>query len=97
LFSGLKSRPFATISQIETYLTIGNYAVKDYYAILGLPFDADLSAIRGAYKRLALRYHPDKNDQPDAAAHFIEVTRAYKVLVGNERSHRRSAQRRLAY
>jgi curved DNA-binding protein CbpA len=33
--------------------------MKDYYRILGVPFDADQKAIKAAYRRLARRYHPD--------------------------------------
>jgi molecular chaperone DnaJ len=54
--------------------------VKDYYAILGVPRDADTEQIKKAYRALALKYHPDRNPDPDAAERFKEATEAYEVL-----------------
>lgn len=55
---------------------------KDYYAILGIPRDADKDAIRKAYRKAALQWHPDKNqDNKEVAAEkFKEVAEAYDVL-----------------
>ena len=53
---------------------------KDYYAILGvLPFAEDL-VIRAAYKALATRYHPDRNDSAQATAYMQEINEAYSIL-----------------
>jgi hypothetical protein len=55
--------------------------VKDYYKILGLPSTASSQEIKQSFRRLAQRYHPDKNDNSQmAAAHFREIQEAYKVL-----------------
>ena len=54
--------------------------MKDYYKILELEFGADILAVKKAYRRLALKYHPDKNKEPNAAQKFIEITEAYEVL-----------------
>lgn len=54
--------------------------MKDYYKILELEFGADILAVKKAYRRLALKYHPDRNKAPDAAQKFIEITEAYEVL-----------------
>jgi len=55
--------------------------VKDYYKILGLPSTASGQEIKQSFRRLAQRYHPDKNDNSQmAAAHFREIQEAYKVL-----------------
>lgn len=55
--------------------------VKDYYKILELPPHATLSEIKKKYRQLALRYHPDTNqDNRYAAAWFREVQEAYNTL-----------------
>ncbi len=53
---------------------------KDYYAILGLSRDASDADIKKAYRKLALKYHPDKNKSPDAEDKFKEVSEAFDVL-----------------
>lgn len=52
----------------------------NYYEILGLDRDATYEAIRRAYRRLALQFHPDRNDAPDAEERFREIIEAYQVL-----------------
>jgi curved DNA-binding protein CbpA len=54
--------------------------VKDYYKILEIEFGADLMSIKKSYRRLALKYHPDKNHASDTAQKFIEITEAYVIL-----------------
>lgn len=55
--------------------------MKDYYAILGVSRDADLETIKRAYRKLALKYHPDKNPGDKAAEErFKEINEAYEVL-----------------
>ncbi|MFV0291150.1 MAG: DnaJ domain-containing protein [Mangrovibacterium sp.] len=54
--------------------------MKDYYKILELEFGADILAVKKAYRRLALKYHPDKNSEPNASQKFIEITEAYEAL-----------------
>jgi molecular chaperone DnaJ len=54
---------------------------KDFYEILGLSREATKDDIEKAYRKLALKYHPDRNpDDPKAAEKFTEVTEAYEVL-----------------
>ena len=54
---------------------------QDYYVILGLDRDATKDQIRRAYKRMSIKYHPDKNKDDEEAQHkFIEVSKAYEVL-----------------
>jgi len=53
---------------------------KDYYKILGISRNSDSSAIKKAYRKLALKVHPDKNKEPDAAEKFKEISEAYEVL-----------------
>jgi len=55
--------------------------MKDYYQTLGVSRDADAKDIKKAYRKLALKYHPDKNpDDPDAEMKFKEISEAYSVL-----------------
>ncbi len=60
-------------------------AKRDYYEILGVPRDADPEAIKKAYRKLALKYHPDRNKETDAAERFKEATEAYSVLSDPEK------------
>jgi len=61
----------------------------DYYEVLGVSRDATQDQIKKAYRRLALKYHPDRNpDDPDAAAKFKEAAEAYEVLSDEEKRRR---------
>lgn len=53
---------------------------KDYYEVLGVAKDADDKAIKSAFRKLAKKYHPDVNKEPDAAEKFKEAQEAYAVL-----------------
>lgn len=53
---------------------------KDYYRILGIKRDASEDEIKKAYRKQALKYHPDKNKSPDAEEKFKEIAEAYDVL-----------------
>jgi molecular chaperone DnaJ len=54
---------------------------RDYYEVLGVGRDAKESEIKSAYRKLALKYHPDRNpDDPTAEEKFKEASEAYSVL-----------------
>ncbi|XP_049850786.1 dnaJ homolog subfamily B member 4-like [Schistocerca gregaria] len=55
---------------------------KDYYSILEIPKTSSLDAIKKAYKKLALKWHPDRNlnKKAEAEAKFKEIAEAYEVL-----------------
>ena len=53
---------------------------KDYYKILGVSTDADLKAIKTAYRKLARKYHPDVSTEKDAEKQVKDVAEAYEVL-----------------
>ncbi len=55
---------------------------RDYYQILGIGRNADDEGIRKAYKRLALKYHPDRNpNDPRANEKMREINEAYAILI----------------
>lgn len=53
---------------------------KDYYKILGIAKGASDDDIKKAYRKQALKWHPDKNKTPNAEEKFKEVAEAYEVL-----------------
>jgi molecular chaperone DnaJ len=53
---------------------------RDYYEVLGVPRDADARAIKAAFRKLALKYHPDRNKEPGAEERFKQIAEAYAIL-----------------
>lgn len=76
----------ATVQSVLTYavcilvITELILATKDYYDILGVPKDASERQIKKAFHKLALKYHPDRNNNPNAEARFREIAEAYETL-----------------
>ncbi|XP_069465703.1 dnaJ homolog subfamily C member 10 [Ambystoma mexicanum] len=71
----------AVLCLIVVYLTSSVLADQDYYNLLDVPREASSREIRQAFKKLALRMHPDKNlNDPEAHAKFVKINRAYEVL-----------------
>ena len=59
---------------------------RDYYEILGVSKSADEKDIKKAYRREAMKYHPDRNpDDPNAEEKFKDATEAYDVLMDREK------------
>jgi hypothetical protein len=54
--------------------------MKNYYELLGISSTASADEIKRAYRRLAVKYHPDKNPDPAAELMFKEINEAYDVL-----------------
>ncbi|XP_018025589.1 dnaJ homolog subfamily C member 10-like [Hyalella azteca] len=75
-----------TISCLAATLMFGcGIASEDFYSLLGVDKSATTQDIRKAFKRTALKMHPDKNlEDPDADKKFIRINRAYEVLKDEE-------------
>lgn len=58
---------------------------RDYYEVLGVQKNSPQDEIKSQYRKLALKFHPDKNKSPDAAEHFKEISEAYAVLSDTEK------------
>tara|TARA_B100001175_G_C19507350_1_gene641687 strand:+ start:163 stop:594 length:432 start_codon:yes stop_codon:yes gene_type:complete len=63
--------------------------MKNYYSILEIDKNADKNTIKNSYKKLALKYHPDKNkdNKEQAEEKFKEISEAYEVLSDDEKKN----------
>ena len=78
------------VTGVDGYLNEANQKAekarkRDYYAILGVDKNADEREIKKAYKKMAMKYHPDRNSETEeskkmAEKKFIDVNDAYSVL-----------------
>jgi molecular chaperone DnaJ len=57
-----------------------NATKRDYYEVLGVGRDVDVTGLKNAYRELAKRYHPDRNAEDGAEERFKEASEAYSVL-----------------
>ncbi|XP_062383124.1 dnaJ homolog subfamily B member 12b [Sardina pilchardus] len=76
------SKPY-TSEQIDAVKRVKQ--CKDYYEILGVQKDANEEDLKKAYRKLALKFHPDKNHAPGATEAFKAIGNAYAVLSNNEK------------
>lgn len=72
----LKNRP---LNEGQSKFTLAQAADK-----LGINQDADAKTAKKAFRKLAMRYHPDRNDDPEAEQKFKDAAEAYAVFKGDE-------------
>ncbi|MFB5611497.1 MAG: molecular chaperone DnaJ [Nitrosopumilaceae archaeon] len=60
-------------------------AKRDYYEVIGVSKTASADEIKSQYRKLALKFHPDRNKSKEAAEHFKEISEAYAVLSDSEK------------
>ncbi len=71
----------AAVAVCSTTLVTKNMSKRDFYEVLGVSRDASERDIKKAYKRLAMKFHPDRNQGDESAADkFKEVKEAYEIL-----------------
>jgi len=58
---------------------------RDYYEVLGVQKNASQDEIKAQYRKLALKFHPDRNKSHDAGEHFKEISEAYAILSDAEK------------
>ena len=61
---------------------------RDYYEVLGVPRSASPEALKSAFRKLAMQYHPDRNPDPEAGEQFKRINEAYEVLADPDRRSR---------
>lgn len=100
LYRLLRYRSYTTFSVVVArryalpvrFIMPGRFTPPQYdpYTVLGVPPTADEEAIRKAYRKLALKWHPDKNaGSTEAAAKFREIAEAYDILTNNRAEYDR--------
>src|SRR3989338_10353478 len=60
-------------------------AKRDYYEVLGVSKTDSPDTVKSQYRKLALKFHPDRNKSPEAGEHFKEISEAYAVLSDPEK------------
>ena len=59
--------------------------MSGFYDILGVGKDANEADIKKAYRSLSLKYHPDRNKEPEAVEKYKKINEAYETLGDNEK------------
>jgi len=62
--------------------------MKDYYEVLGVNKEATAQEIKSAYRKLALKWHPDRNKSEEASSRFKEINEAFEVLSDTQKRAR---------
>uniref|UniRef100_A0A0R3RLN7 DnaJ homolog subfamily B member 9 n=1 Tax=Elaeophora elaphi TaxID=1147741 RepID=A0A0R3RLN7_9BILA len=69
---------------MQSFISFMN-AARDYYEVLGVKHDASTAQIKKAFRNLALKYHPDRNSDPNAHEKFREIAAAYEILADEQK------------
>jgi len=80
------------IQLITLFICLIIVTAKDYYEILGVKKDASDKEIKQRFRQLALKYHPDKNNDPKAEETFRSIAEAYDVLSDPTKRHQYDTQ-----
>jgi len=75
-------------SQNNNFVSSPVLGSEDPYQVLGISSNASKDEIKKSYKKLALRFHPDKNSSPQASQHFQSIREAYDILGDEENKWR---------
>ncbi|KAK7887078.1 hypothetical protein WMY93_026699 [Mugilogobius chulae] len=78
--SGSSSSAESVKSEQESPCLAIKPAGKDFYKVLGVASDSNEDEIKKAYRKLALKFHPDKNSDAEAEDKFKEIAEAYEIL-----------------
>ena len=65
---------------LETHKSFIFPAGKNHYEVLGVESDATEAQIKKSYRKMAVKWHPDKNKSPEATEVFQKIAAAYTVL-----------------
>ena len=84
------SSPMQTLFSTQRFFSPGQ---PDFYAVLGVSPTSTTEEIKGAYKKLALELHPDRNKAKDAEEKFKQVSEAYSVIGNKSKRQEYDAQR----
>ena len=57
---------------------------RDYYEVLGVNRGASADDIKKAFKKLAMKYHPDKNKEEKSEEAMVQINKAYEILSNEE-------------
>ena len=71
-----------------------NKDMTDYYNVLGVSENADIKDIKKSYRELSLKWHPDKNKDPEAITKIQSINEAYSTLGDEEKRKKYDEERR---
>eukprot|EP01006_Ploeotia_vitrea_P029592 TRINITY_DN62103_c0_g1_i1.p1 TRINITY_DN62103_c0_g1~~TRINITY_DN62103_c0_g1_i1.p1 ORF type:complete len:338 (+),score=13.05 TRINITY_DN62103_c0_g1_i1:45-1058(+) len=81
----------STIGQLLVLFVVVTVGGRDFYGILGIQRGASPKEIRSAYRKLAVKWHPDHNKEEGAKEQFQEISQAYEILSDKTKRQRYDA------